>query len=46
MRRAYRATGQPGSAQHHLAIAATMFRDMDMRSSLEKAKAEMDEGSR
>jgi len=46
MRRAYRATGQPGSAQHHLAIAATMFRDMDMRSWLEKATAEMDEGSR
>ena len=42
----YRATGQPESAQHHLATAATMFRDMDMRSWLEKAKAEMDEGSR
>ena len=42
----YRATGQPESAQHHLATAATMFRDMDMRSWLEKAQAAMDEGSR
>ena len=42
----YRRTGQPESAQHHLATAATMFRDMGMRSWLEKAKAEMDEGSR
>ena len=42
----YRATGQPESAQHHLATAATMFRDMAMRSWLEKATAEMDEGSR
>ncbi len=39
----YRATGQPESAQHHLATAATMFRDMDMRSWLEKAQAAMDE---
>ena len=30
--RLYRATGQSESAQHHVAIAATMFRDMDMRS--------------
>ncbi len=42
----YRATGQPESAQHHLATAATMFRDMDMRSWLEKATAAMDEASR
>lgn len=41
----YRATGQPESAQHHLATAATMVR-MDMRSWVEKATAEMDEGSR
>jgi tetratricopeptide (TPR) repeat protein len=44
--RLYRATGQPESAQHHLATAATMFRDMDMRSWLEKAKAAMDDGPR
>jgi tetratricopeptide (TPR) repeat protein len=44
--RLYRATGQPESAQHHLATAATMFRDMAMRSWLEKATAEMDEGAR
>jgi tetratricopeptide (TPR) repeat protein len=43
--RLYRATGQPESAQHHLATAASMFRDMDMRPWLQKAKAEMDEGS-
>jgi len=42
----YRATGQPESAQHHLATAATMFRDMAMRSWLEKAQAEMDKGLR
>jgi len=42
----FRATGQLESAQHHLATAATMFLDMDMRSWLEKAQAEMDEGSR
>ena len=41
--RLYRATGQPESAQHHLATAATMFRDMAMRSWLEKAKAELGE---
>ncbi len=37
--RLYRATGQSESAQHHLATAATMFRDMGMRSWLEKAQA-------
>ena len=41
----YRATRQPESAQHHLATAATMFRSMDMRSWLEKAKAAMDDGA-
>ncbi len=40
------ATGQPKSAQHHLATHATMFRDMAMQSWLEKAKAAMDEGAR
>ena len=40
----YRRTGQQESAQNHLATAATMFRDMGMRSWLEKATAEMDEG--
>jgi tetratricopeptide (TPR) repeat protein len=44
--RLYRATGQPESAKKHLATAATMFRDMDMRSWLEKAKAAMDDGPR
>lgn len=39
----YRATGQLESAKHHLATAATMFRDMAMRSWLEKAKAELGE---
>jgi hypothetical protein len=34
----YRATAQPESAKHHLATAATMFRDMEMRSWLEKAR--------
>jgi class 3 adenylate cyclase/tetratricopeptide (TPR) repeat protein len=43
--RLYRATGQQEAAQHHLATAATMFRDMDMRSWLAKT-AEMDEGPR
>jgi hypothetical protein len=33
----YRATAQPESAKHHLATAATMFRDMEMRSWLEEA---------
>jgi DNA-binding NtrC family response regulator/tetratricopeptide (TPR) repeat protein len=42
----YRATGQPESAENHLATAATMFRDMAMRSWLEKAMAAMGEGSR
>ncbi len=42
----HRATGQQTAAKDHLATAATMFRDMGMRSWLEKAKAEMDEGSR
>ena len=42
----YRATGQPEAAANHLATAATMFRDMGMRSWLEKATAAMDEGSR
>jgi tetratricopeptide (TPR) repeat protein len=42
----YRATDQPESAKKHLATAATMFRDMDMRSWLEKAKAPMDDGPR
>jgi predicted ATPase/class 3 adenylate cyclase len=42
----YRATGRPESAQHHLATAATMFRDMAMRSWLEQAQAAMDAGSR
>ena len=37
----FRTTGQQESAQHHLATAATMFRDMDMRSWVEKAKAEL-----
>jgi tetratricopeptide (TPR) repeat protein len=41
--RLYRATGQPESAQHHLATAATMFRDMGMRSWLEKTQAELGE---
>jgi predicted ATPase len=42
----YRATGQPESAQHHLGTAVSMFRDMGMRSWLEKTQAEMGEGSR
>ena len=42
----YRGTGQPESATNHLAAAATMFRDMGMRSWLEKAQAAMDEGAR
>jgi hypothetical protein len=42
----YRGTGQHESASNHLASAATMFRDMDMRAWLEKAKAKMNEGSR
>jgi tetratricopeptide (TPR) repeat protein len=42
----FRATGQLESAQRHLATAATMFRDMNMRSWLEKATAAMDKGSR
>src|SRR5262249_22516105 len=37
----HRATGQQESAQHHLATAATMFRQMDMRFWLEQAEAEM-----
>ncbi len=41
--RLYRATGQPESAQHHLATAATMFRDMGMRSWMEKTQAELGE---
>ena len=41
-----RGTGQHESANDHLATAATMFRDMGMRSWLEKATAAMDEGSR
>jgi predicted ATPase/class 3 adenylate cyclase len=44
--RLYRAIGQSESAQHHLATAATMFRDMNMRSWLTQAQAAMDEGSR
>ena len=42
----YRATGQQEAAANPLATAATMFRDMGMRSWLEKATAEMDDGSR
>jgi hypothetical protein len=42
----YRATAQPESAKHHLTTAATMFRDMEMRSWLEKATAAMNESSR
>jgi tetratricopeptide (TPR) repeat protein len=41
----YRATGQSESAQHHLTTAATMLRNMDMRSWLEKAKAAMQESA-
>lgn len=41
--RLYRVTGQQESAKHHLDTAATMFRDIDMRSWLEKAKAERSE---
>jgi tetratricopeptide (TPR) repeat protein len=36
----YRRTGQRQEAQEHLAIAATMYREMDMRFWLEKAEAE------
>ena len=46
MIRAGKGRAQPASAQHHLATAATMFRDMSMRSGLGKAQAEMDDGSR
>ena len=35
-----------GVGPAYLALAATMFGDMDMRSWLEKTQAEMDEGSR
>ena len=38
--------GVRSTAKNHLATAATMLRDMGMRAWLEKAKAEMDEGSR
>jgi predicted ATPase len=41
----YRASGQLEAARHHLATAATMFRDMDMRPWLEKAQAATDEAS-
>jgi class 3 adenylate cyclase/tetratricopeptide (TPR) repeat protein len=37
----YRRTGKRQEAQEHLAIAATMYREMDMRYWLEQAEAEM-----
>jgi tetratricopeptide (TPR) repeat protein len=39
----YRRTGKQEQAQEHLATAATMYREMDMRFWLEKAEAEMKE---
>jgi len=36
----YRGTGKREQAQEHLTIATTMYREMDMRFWLEKAKAE------
>jgi Tetratricopeptide repeat len=36
----FRRTGKPEEAQEHLATAATMYREMDMRFWLEKAEAE------
>ena len=36
----YRGTGKREQAQEHLTIATTMYREMDMRFWLEKAKAQ------
>jgi hypothetical protein len=36
----YRRTGDEAKAKEHLTTAATMYREMDMRSWLEKADAE------
>jgi class 3 adenylate cyclase/tetratricopeptide (TPR) repeat protein len=40
---AYRRRGESARAREHLATAATMYREMAMRSSLEKAEAELRE---
>jgi tetratricopeptide (TPR) repeat protein len=41
--RLYRRTGKRDQAQEHLATAATMYREMDMRFWLEQAEAELRE---
>jgi hypothetical protein len=41
--RLYRRTGQRREAQEHLAVAATMYREMDMRFWLDQAEAEIRE---
>jgi len=38
-----RKLGKPEQAKEHLSTAITMFREMDMRSYLEKAEAEIKE---
>jgi hypothetical protein len=37
----YRRTGKDEQAREHLALAATMYREMDMRFYLEQAEAEL-----
>jgi tetratricopeptide (TPR) repeat protein len=39
----YRGAGKPQEAHEHLAIATTMYREMDMRFWLEQAEAELKE---